>query len=107
MHVTNPQSSVVTCKVKKSSVPGVLSLWDVFLYLEEVSQDFNSMRAVPKGFESLLILHISADYMQVYHIPMSWKPAQVQYDQHSSSSLCPNPAVGYRPSTPAPAEIMD
>lgn len=49
MHVTNVQSSVVTCRVIKSSIPGVLSLWDVFLYSEKVAQE-SSTRAVPKVF---------------------------------------------------------
>lgn len=43
----------------------------------------------PEVFESLFILHIDADYMQVYHIPMSWKPAQVQYDQRNLQTEFP------------------
>lgn len=50
LHVTNAHSAVVTCRVKKSSVPGVLSLWGVLPYLEKVSQDYSSTRAVPKAF---------------------------------------------------------
>lgn len=105
MHVTNVQFSVATYGESPLCLDWSSLALGCFSVLGERTTVL--WEQVPKFLESLFILHIAANYMQVYHIPMSWKPVQVQYDQHSTSSLYPNPAVGYGPSTPAPAEIMD
>lgn len=61
-----------------------------FLYLGKDSQKNKLDQWFPKVSESLFSFHISANYMQIKHFLMRWKPAQGQQDHYSASSHAPN-----------------